>query len=120
MGKDRFSSFDSSNRAKPHLPMSLEKDEDQTPANQAPARKSVRDTLIAFVRLVPGGMVVARWIKPNVTYFWTTKQPTLWMAGLIVGAIVGATTIAFRELIGVVQLAWLRDMSEFVATAARA
>ena len=100
--------------------MSLEKDEDQTPANQAPARKSVRDTLIAFVRLVPGGMVVARWIKPNVTYFWTTKQPTLWMAGLIVGAIVGATTIAFRELIGVVQLAWLRDMSEFVATAARA
>ena len=115
MGKDRFSTHDSSNRAKPLLPMSLEKDDDQTPA-----KKSFRDTLLALVRVVPGGMVVARWIKPNITYFWTTKQPTLWMAGLIVGAIVGATTIAFRELIGIVQLAWLRDMSEFVATAARA
>lgn len=94
--------------------MSLSKDDDQTPA-----KKSFRDTLIATLRLVPGAMVIARWVKPNATYFWTTKQPTLWMAGLIVGTIVGIATIAFRELVGLVQLAWLRDMSEFVATAAR-
>lgn len=94
--------------------MSLPQDDDQTPVS-----KNHRDTLIDLLRLVPGAMVVARWIKPNFTYFWTTKQPTLWMVGLIVGTIVGTTTIAFRELIGIVQLAWLQDMSEFVATAAR-
>lgn len=63
--------------------------------------------------------VVIQWIKPNITYFQTTRQPTLWLFGLIAGTCVGAAAIGFRELLGLFQLIWLQDMSEFVATAAR-
>lgn len=90
-------------------------DENTSPSKQ----KVLRDRLVSFLRHVPGGLVVARWIRPNFTYFWTTRQPTLWIVGLVVGGIVGIATIAFRELLGLIQLAWLQEMSEFVATAAR-
>lgn len=60
-----------------------------------------------------------RWVEPNITYFMTTRQPTLWVLGLAVGILSGIATIIFRDLIGLIQYIWLEDMSEFVASAAR-
>lgn len=63
--------------------------------------------------------VLVHWVRPNLTYFFTTRQPILWLVGLITGTCVGAATIGFRELLSLFQILWLQDMSEFVATAAR-
>ncbi len=63
--------------------------------------------------------IKSNWIGPNFTYFLTTRQPALWLVGLLSGAIVGLTTVLFRELLSLFQIIWLLDMSEFVATAAR-
>ncbi|MEM8796614.1 MAG: chloride channel protein [Pseudomonadota bacterium] len=59
-----------------------------------------------------------RWVEPNLAYFMATRQPTLWVMGLIAGLLAGAATILFREGIAVIQYLWLAEMSEFVATAA--
>ncbi|MEO1067175.1 MAG: chloride channel protein, partial [Pseudomonadota bacterium] len=72
------------------------------------------------VPAIPFVSVVVKWIEPNLTYFVTTRQPVLWVVALVAGGLVGLATIAFRELLAAFQYIWLQDMSEFVATAARA
>ena len=62
---------------------------------------------------------IINWIKPNLRQFWSTKQPQAWILALIIGLGVSIAAIIFRELIGYVQLLWLGDSSENVATAAR-
>ena len=62
--------------------------------------------------------IVLAWIGPNLRAFLATRQPMIWMLALMVGVAVAAAAILFREAIGLVQLVWLGDRSEFVASAA--
>lgn len=80
-------------------------------------QKSTRDR-IKSIRPMSFLRVAIEWIRPNLVFFITTRQPTVWLIGLLAGACVGAATIIFRELIGLIQLVWIDDMSELVATAA--
>ncbi|MEP3525940.1 MAG: chloride channel protein [Hyphomicrobiales bacterium] len=90
-----------------------------TRPEQKPPRDPPIKARILSILALPVFAVVIQWIKPNLTYYQTTRQPTLWLFGLIAGTCVGIATIGFRELLGLFQLIWLQDMSEFVATAAR-
>lgn len=78
-----------------------------------------KSTISSRIMDIPLLAIVMQWVKPNLTYFQTTRQPTLWLFGLIAGTCVGIATVAFRELLGLIQWVWLQDMTEFVATAAR-
>lgn len=51
--------------------------------------------------------------------YWRTKQPQAWLVALVIGLGVSMAAIAFRELIGLVQILWLGDSSENVASVAR-
>lgn len=62
--------------------------------------------------------IVAGWVRPNLRLWLQTRQPQLWALALAAGLAVGAGAVVFRELIGLVQLLWLGDRSEKVATAA--
>lgn len=59
------------------------------------------------------------WIAPNTRSFMASRQPQLWLASAIIGLLVSVAAILFREFIGFVQLFWLGDDSERVASAAR-
>ena len=59
------------------------------------------------------------WITPNTADFLASRQPSLWVMSLIVGILVSAAAIVFRESISLIQLLWLGDPSENVASAAR-
>ena len=90
-----------------------------TRPNPKPKRRTMLKRRLDSLLALPKLEVLIQWIRPNVTYFQTTRQPTLWLFGLTTGTCVGAAAIGFRELIGLFQLLWLQDMSEFVVTAAR-
>ena len=62
---------------------------------------------------------IRQWVAPNTRAFVEDRQPFLWALSLLVGIAVSCAAIAFRELIGVVQLLWLSDNSERIITAAR-
>ena len=62
---------------------------------------------------------IRQWVAPNTRAFLEDRQPFLWALSLLVGIAVSCAAIAFRELIGVVQLVWLSDNSERIITAAR-
>ncbi len=70
-----------------------------------------------IIRRLPA--LVFQWVRPNISMFLSTRQPQLWVVALLIGLCVSIAAIIFRELIGFVQLAWLLDRSENVATAAR-
>jgi len=70
-----------------------------------------------FITSLPGQ--IRQWVMPNTRAFFGDRQPRLWLVSLLVGIAVSAAAILFRELIGVVQLLWLGNNSEFVITAAR-
>ncbi len=63
--------------------------------------------------------MVLQWVRPNISMFLSTRQPQLWLISLLVGLCVSVAAVVFRELIGFVQLLWLVDRSEQVASAAR-
>ena len=58
-------------------------------------------------------------VAPNVRAFRATDQPKIWMAALLIGVCVSLAAIVFREAIALLQLLWLQDASESVASAAR-
>lgn len=93
--------------------------EEHNPAETPAASNAPVRALNRFVKSLPGLVTVWHWVRPNMTYFLTTRQPLLWLLALLIGASVGGAAIAFRELIAAFQLIWLQDMSELVATAAR-
>ncbi|MCZ4288138.1 chloride channel protein [Hoeflea alexandrii] len=62
---------------------------------------------------------VRSWVLPNIRAFIEHRQPAIWCLSLLIGLSVALASIAFRQLIGVVQLYWLGDATEQVLTAAR-
>ncbi len=70
-----------------------------------------------YIRSLP--RQIRLWVTPNIRSFIDEKQPRLWFLSLTGGLAVTIAAIIFRELIGIVQLAWLRDSSENVISAAR-
>ncbi|MCP4072857.1 MAG: chloride channel protein [Hyphomicrobiales bacterium] len=62
--------------------------------------------------------IVVKWIEPNLRQYWDTKQPQSWLLALVIGLTVSVAAILFRILIGYVQILWLGDKSENVASAA--
>lgn len=63
--------------------------------------------------------ILKGWVGPNVRRWLETRQPKVWLLSLLAGLSVSIAAIIFRELIGFVQLFWLADSSENVASAAR-
>ncbi len=63
--------------------------------------------------------VITGWIEPNIRLWLETRQPQMWVLATVAGLAVSVAAILFRELIGFVQLFWLGDSSENVASAAR-
>ncbi len=63
--------------------------------------------------------VIERFIT-NIRDFLGDRQPLVWFLALLIGLAVGAAAIAFRHLIGLIQLPWLYTSSERVAAAAAA
>ena len=61
---------------------------------------------------------IRKWVAPNTRAFIEDRQPYLWTLALVVGIAVSGAAIAFREMIGIVQLVWLADNSERIITAA--
>ena len=59
-------------------------------------------------------------VQPNLRAFDASKQPKVWALALLIGICVSFAAIVFRESIAAMQLLWLRDASENVASAARA
>ncbi|MEX3010046.1 chloride channel protein [Hoeflea sp. TYP-13] len=70
-----------------------------------------------FIRNLP--TQIRQWVAPNIRSFLGEHQPRLWILSLVVGIAVTAAAILFREMIGVIQLLWLKDSTERVITAAR-
>ncbi len=70
-----------------------------------------------IIRRLPS--LIVQWVRPNISMFRSTRQPQLWMVALLIGLCVSVAAILFRELISIVQFAWLLDRSENVASAAR-
>ena len=54
----------------------------------------------------------------NLRDFLAERQPLVWGLALLIGVAVGYAALAFRWLIGIIQLPWLGTQSERVATAA--
>ena len=63
--------------------------------------------------------ILKGWVGPNVLRWLETRQPQVWLLALLAGLSVSIAAILFRETIGFVQLFWLGDSSEDVASAAR-
>ena len=59
-------------------------------------------------------------VSPNLRAFDASKQLKVWAVALVIGICVSAAAIVFRESIAAMQLVWLADASENVASAARA
>ncbi|MCB1513205.1 MAG: chloride channel protein [Hyphomicrobiaceae bacterium] len=58
--------------------------------------------------------------RHNLSEFLSDRQPLIWALGLGIGVAVGYAALAFRYMIGVVQLPWLGTMSERVVSATHA
>ena len=77
--------------------------------------------------LAPGAGVLAQiWrllrerVSPNLAIFSGEQQPLVWLLAFVVGIGAAYLAIAFRIMIGIVQLPWLGTTSERVYTAASA
>ena len=64
--------------------------------------------------------VAKRWTIPNLTAFYGSRQPVVWLLAIPIGLATGIAAVLFRLGIGLVQWPWLRNMSENVADAAAA
>jgi chloride channel protein, CIC family len=63
--------------------------------------------------------IIAGWIMPNIRLWLETRQPKIWLLALLGGIGISIAAIIFREGIGFIQLFWLGDASEKVASVAR-
>ncbi|MCP4185217.1 MAG: chloride channel protein [Hyphomicrobiales bacterium] len=72
--------------------------------------------MLDIIKRLP--MMIVKWIEPNLRQYWNTKQPQSWLLALIIGLSVSVAAIIFRVMIGYVQILWLDDKSENVASAA--
>ncbi|MCP4386159.1 MAG: chloride channel protein [Hyphomicrobiales bacterium] len=63
---------------------------------------------------------VHRRTVPNLRQFHENRQPIIWLLAPLVGLATGIAAILFRLAIGIAQWPWLQDVSENVASAARA
>lgn len=54
----------------------------------------------------------------NIRDFLAERQPLVWLLALFIGVAVGYAALAFRWLIGIIQLPWLGTQTERVASAA--
>lgn len=73
--------------------------------------------LFDILRAMPAR--IRQWVTPNIRAFVENRQATIWLLSLLIGLSVACAAIAFRLLIGVVQLYWLGDTTEQVLTVAR-
>ena len=58
------------------------------------------------------------WAMPNLRVFWRGRQPLVWLVSIAVGVGTAVGAIAFRGLIGLVQMPWLGTMGERIASRA--
>ncbi len=65
------------------------------------------------------GKFVEDTLLPNLRTFRASRLHVAWLLAVVIGIAVAYGVIAFRSLIGIVQLAWIGTMSEAVVTAAR-
>ena len=56
--------------------------------------------------------VLANWVSPNTSQFFSTRQHLVWSLSLIIGLGVAIAAIIFRELIGAFQWLWLGTNAE--------
>ena len=54
---------------------------------------------------------------PNLRLFLESRQPLMWLLSILGGILAGVAAIIFRECISLIQLFWLADGSENVASA---
>lgn len=59
------------------------------------------------------------WVEPNVREFASSRQLTIWMLALVIGALTCIAAIVFREAIGLVQWVWLGTRAEDMLDEAR-
>ena len=68
------------------------------------------------IRRLPS--ILSAWVGPNLSSFMSSRQPQLWLISLVIGLVVSAAAILFRELVLFTQLIWLGVNTETVATTA--
>lgn len=65
------------------------------------------------------GKFVEETLRPNLRTFRASRLHVAWFLAILIGIAVAYGVIAFRSLIGIVQLAWVGTMSEAFVSAAR-
>ncbi|PCI88010.1 MAG: chloride channel protein [Hyphomicrobiales bacterium] len=55
---------------------------------------------------------ILKYLAPNASHFWSTKQPLVWIFAVIIGVAVAYVAIIFRKYIGYIQYAWIGETSE--------
>lgn len=70
-----------------------------------------------LLRSMPGR--IRKWVMPNIRAFIEHRQPVIWLLSLLIGLAVAWAAIAFRQMIGLVQLYWLGSTTEQVLTVAQ-
>ena len=63
--------------------------------------------------------ILFKWIEPNIRTWLDSRQPKIWALALAAGLVVSAAALLFRLTIGWIQLGWLGDTTERVASVAR-
>lgn len=56
--------------------------------------------------------LILKYIAPNASHFWSTKQPLVWLFAIIIGVVGAYTAILFRHYIGLIQFIWIGETSE--------
>lgn len=56
--------------------------------------------------------LILKYIAPNASHFWSSKQPLVWIFALIIGVAVAYIAILFRHYIGFIQFMWIGETSE--------
>lgn len=56
--------------------------------------------------------LIFKYVAPNATHFWSSKQPLVWLFSIIIGVAVAYVAIFFRQYIAYVQFAWVGETSE--------
>ena len=53
-----------------------------------------------------------QWIKPNLSGFISSRQPLVWLLGVLIGVGAGLLAVIFRKSIGLVQFLWAGESGE--------
>ncbi|MGE0855126.1 MAG: chloride channel protein, partial [Hyphomicrobiaceae bacterium] len=86
----------------------------------APERLTAAPEPRGFLRMAAASLrnTLTERFYHNFREFTHDRQPLNWLLALVIGIAVGYGALAFRKLIGIVQLTWLHTTSEFVVSAA--